>query len=85
MVSFSAESEQNMLEEDVLYASLGALAKRGGNAKDILLSTCIATVLGGGLRKARREMSRAIFQNVADKAATISTDAATEKNHSRAY
>ena len=30
-----------------------------------------------------REMSRAIFQNVADKAATISADAATEKNHSR--
>ena len=50
---------------------------------------------GGGLRKASREqgaegreggreMSRAIFQNVADKAATISADAAaTEKNHSR--
>ena len=36
-----------------------------------------------GGRKGGREMSRAIFQNVADKAATISADAATEKNHSR--
>ena len=34
-------------------------------------------------REGGREMSRAIFQNVADKAATISADAATEKNHSR--
>ena len=34
-------------------------------------------------RQEGREMSRAIFQNVADKAATISADAATEKNHSR--